>query len=127
MLVAVLTDVPFAKHSCRVSAQFELLSNDRAIERQIGNVVDWTKRPLAPVKPVYDAYHAALTDYCRDVQQKFHMGLLLDIHGQATAEDTVFRGTQDGKTVTLLRERFGEAARTGQESQDRRLRRPRDN
>jgi N-formylglutamate amidohydrolase len=67
-------------------------------------------------KPVYDAYHNALRDSCRAVQEKFHKGLLLDIHGQGTAKDAVFRGTQDGKTVTLLRERFGEAAHTGESS-----------
>ena len=67
-------------------------------------------------KPVYDAYHSALTDYCRDVQTKFRKGLLLDIHGQGTAKETVFRGTQNGKTVTLLRERFGEAAHTSEAS-----------
>lgn len=67
-------------------------------------------------KPVYDAYHSALTDSCRDMQKKFHKGLLLDIHGQREAKDTVFRGTQNGKTVTLLRERFGEAAHTGESS-----------
>ena len=63
-------------------------------------------------KPVYDAYHSALTDYCREVQTKFRKGLLLDIHGQGVAKETVFRGTQNGKTVTLLRERFGEEAHT---------------
>jgi N-formylglutamate amidohydrolase len=67
-------------------------------------------------KPVYDAYHSALIDACRDVQKKFHKGLLLDIHGQGEAKDTVFRGTQNGKTVTLLRERFGEAAHIGESS-----------
>ncbi len=70
----------------------------------------------ADAKPVYDAYHSALTDYCRDVQQKFRKGLLLDLHGQGTAKETVFRGTQNGKTVTLLRERFGEEAHTGDTS-----------
>lgn len=70
----------------------------------------------ADAKPVYDAYHSALTDSCRDVQKKFHKGLLLDLHGQGTAKDTVFRGTQNGKTVTLLRERFGETAHTGESS-----------
>ncbi|MBC7820848.1 MAG: N-formylglutamate amidohydrolase [Planctomycetaceae bacterium] len=70
----------------------------------------------ADAKPVYDAYHSALRDACREVQQKFHKGLLLDIHGQGTAKDTVFRGTQNGKTVTLLRERFGEAAHVSETS-----------
>ena len=62
----------------------------------------------ADAKPVYDAYHSTLTEYCREVQTKFRKGLLLDIHGQGVAKETVFRGTQNGKTVTLLRERFGE-------------------
>lgn len=70
----------------------------------------------ADAKPIYDAYHSALSNSCREVQQKFHKGLLLDIHGQGTAKDTVFRGTQNGKTVTLLRERFGETAQVGETS-----------
>lgn len=70
----------------------------------------------ADAKPVYEAYHAALRDSCREVQQKFHKGLLLDIHGQGVAKDSVFRGSQNGKTVTLLRERFGEAAHVGEKS-----------
>ena len=67
-------------------------------------------------KPVYEAYHQALQNACRNVQKSFQKGLLLDIHGQGTAKDTVFRGTQDGKTVTLLRQRFGEAAHSGKSS-----------
>jgi N-formylglutamate amidohydrolase/glutamine amidotransferase PdxT len=70
----------------------------------------------ADAKPVYDAYHSALTDSCREVQQKFRKGLLLDLHGQGSAKDTVFRGTQNGKTVSLLRERFGETAHIGESS-----------
>jgi len=70
----------------------------------------------ADAKPVYDLYHGKLDDYCRAVQQKFRRGLLLDIHGQGSRKDTLFRGTHDGKTVTLLRTRFGEAAQTGEES-----------
>jgi N-formylglutamate amidohydrolase/phosphoribosylformylglycinamidine (FGAM) synthase-like amidotransferase family enzyme len=67
-------------------------------------------------KPVYDFYHQSLARACRDVQQTFRTGLLLDLHGQGTAKDTVFRGTKNGLTVVLLRERFGEAAHTGTES-----------
>jgi len=67
-------------------------------------------------KPLYEAYHAALSSACGSVQKKFHKGLLLDLHGQGEASDTVFRGTHDGKTVTLLRERYGEAAQTGEHS-----------
>ena len=67
-------------------------------------------------RPVYDSYHAALRDACSTVQKTYHKGLLLDLHGQGDAKDTVFRGTHDGKTVALLRERFGEAAQTGENS-----------
>ncbi|HEY4260634.1 MAG TPA: BPL-N domain-containing protein [Schlesneria sp.] len=67
-------------------------------------------------KPAYDAYHTAITAACNTVQKKYHKGLLLDLHGQGEAKETVYRGTQNGKTVTLLRERFGEAAQTGEHS-----------
>jgi N-formylglutamate amidohydrolase len=67
-------------------------------------------------KPVYETYHSALNRYCRDVQTKFRKGLLLDIHGQGAAKEKVFRGTQDGKTVTLLRQRYGEDAVAGESS-----------
>lgn len=70
----------------------------------------------ADAKPIYEAYHSALRNACRDVQKTFRKGLLLDLHGQGTAKDTVFRGTQNGKTVTLLRERFGETAHVGETS-----------
>jgi N-formylglutamate amidohydrolase len=70
----------------------------------------------AKAKPVYDAYHDALNRYCRDVKKKFGRGLLLDIHGQGKAADTVFRGTKDGKTVTLLVQRFGAKAHDGPKS-----------
>jgi N-formylglutamate amidohydrolase len=67
-------------------------------------------------KPAYDAYHGTLERFCNEVRTKFQTGLLLDIHGQGKAADMVFRGTQDGKTVSLLRERYGEAAHNGKES-----------
>ena len=67
-------------------------------------------------KPIYEAYHDTLALHCRDVNKAFKCGLLLDIHGQGSARDTIFRGTQNGKTVSLLRERFGEKAHTGPKS-----------
>ncbi len=67
-------------------------------------------------KPVYDAYHAALARACKEVQEKFGRGLLLDVHGQGTEADTIFRGTQNGKTVALLVQRFGEKAHNGPQS-----------
>lgn len=67
-------------------------------------------------RPYYRAYHDALTEACREVQRKWGRGLLLDIHGQAGYPDAVVRGTNDGKTVTLLRQRYGPAALTGPKS-----------
>jgi N-formylglutamate amidohydrolase len=67
-------------------------------------------------RPVYDAYHQALTDACRAVQKKWRRGLLLDIHGQGKRPGTIIRGTADGKTVTLLLRRFGPAALSGPRS-----------
>lgn len=67
-------------------------------------------------KPAYDRYHSALNDHCRSILNKFHAGLLLDIHGQGSKRDTVFRGTGNGKTVSRMREQFGESAHTGTQS-----------
>ncbi len=67
-------------------------------------------------KPTYEYYHGHLADYCKAVKKEFGRGLLIDIHGQGSKKDTVFRGTQNGKTVTLLRERYGEKAHFGPKS-----------
>jgi N-formylglutamate amidohydrolase len=67
-------------------------------------------------KPTYDAYRETLAAYCRAVKKEYGRGLLLDIHGQGRMNDTVIRGTRDGKTVSLLIQRYGEKAHTGSES-----------
>lgn len=67
-------------------------------------------------QPYYDAYHAAIKQACVTVQKQFGQGLLLDIHGQAPEPDAIFRGTNNGRSVTLLRERFGEEALAGPKS-----------
>ncbi len=67
-------------------------------------------------KPVYDSYHGALTEACRTVQKEHRRGLLLDIHGQGSSAEHVFRGTQNGKTVKLLAERYGDEAIHGPSS-----------
>ena len=66
--------------------------------------------------PVYQRYHGTLGKYCKEILEKHHAGLLLDIHGQGTSRETVYRGTSNGKTVTRLKERFGELAHSGDES-----------
>jgi N-formylglutamate amidohydrolase len=67
-------------------------------------------------KPYYDAYHDPLTAACKAVQKEFGRGLLLDIHGQGQFPDSICRGTQNGKTVKLLKDRFGWPAVTGKRS-----------
>ena len=70
----------------------------------------------ARVKPIYDHYHATLAEYCNQVTERFHSGILLDIHGQGSQRNTVFRGTKNGLTVSNLRDRFGELAHSGPKS-----------
>jgi N-formylglutamate amidohydrolase len=67
-------------------------------------------------RPFYEAYHKALEAACKAVKEKYGRGLLLDIHGQAGRPDAICRGTQNLKTVTLLRERYGKAAVVGKDS-----------
>ncbi len=66
--------------------------------------------------PVYQRYHGSLGTFCREILQNSRSGLLLDIHGQGSSKSTVYRGTGNGKTVTRLRERFGEQSHSGEES-----------
>lgn len=65
---------------------------------------------------VYEQYHNFLDKACRDVRENFHTGILVDLHGQGSRRNTVFRGTQNGLTVALLKQRFGEKAHTGDQS-----------
>jgi N-formylglutamate amidohydrolase len=67
-------------------------------------------------KPYYDAYHDALTAACKAVKKEFGRGILLDVHGQGEFDDAICRGTQNGKTVTLLKERFFWPAVSGKRS-----------
>lgn len=64
-------------------------------------------------KAAYDAYHGFLRHACKTVQTKWGRGLLLDIHGQASDREAVFRGTLNGKSVQRLTRQFGRAALTG--------------
>ena len=70
----------------------------------------------ANVKPFYDHYHDSLAKYCREVTDRFKAGVLIDLHGQGTSRETVYRGTKNGLTVTHLRETFGEQAHLGSKS-----------
>lgn len=65
---------------------------------------------------VYDEYHNALKNHCRLVRNHHPRGLLVDIHGQGTSAETVYRGTKNGLTTTLLTKDFGTDALTGDQS-----------
>lgn len=69
-----------------------------------------------PARIVYEKYHGFLSQACEEVRNKYQAGLLLDIHGQGSRRNTVFRGTQNGLTVQLLKNRFGEGAHAGDAS-----------
>ena len=67
-------------------------------------------------KPVYDAYHAAVAQARSDVTRRWGKGILFDVHGQGREKETIYRGTQHGKTVKHLVGRFGENALIGKDS-----------
>lgn len=67
-------------------------------------------------KIVYDHYHNSLAKFCNEVTERFQCGVLLDLHGQGSKRDTVFRGTKNGQTVAGLQNRFGELAFSGSKS-----------
>ncbi len=67
-------------------------------------------------KPYYDAYHDPLAVACKAVKEKHGRGILLDIHGQAAFTGAICRGTQNLKTVKLLKDRDGMAAIRGKNS-----------
>jgi hypothetical protein len=67
-------------------------------------------------KLVYEHYHKLMAQYCSDVTNRFQGGVVLDIHGQGSKRDTVFRGTKNGQTVTGLRNQFGDLAFSGPKS-----------
>jgi N-formylglutamate amidohydrolase len=64
-------------------------------------------------KLYYESYHRELRAACERVRREWGRGLLLDIHGQGTGVDTIYRGTGNGKTVMSLVGRFGRAAVSG--------------
>ena len=67
-------------------------------------------------KAVYEEYHGALAKYCAAAVKKFGGGLVVDLHGQGSARDKVFRGTQNGRTTALMQERFGKEFHAGPRS-----------
>jgi N-formylglutamate amidohydrolase len=71
---------------------------------------------ITAAKPYYEAYHQALEDASERVRQQWTGGLLLDIHGQGAEADTIFRGTDNGRSVEALQQKFGNEALAGPKS-----------
>ena len=67
-------------------------------------------------RPYYEAYHRVLSEHCERVRSLWGRGLLLDIHGQSAETETIFRGTDNLKSVTALRQRYGKEALSGAKS-----------
>jgi N-formylglutamate amidohydrolase/glutamine amidotransferase PdxT len=67
-------------------------------------------------KATYEAYQQAIVEARQKIIDRWGSGILLDIHGQALAANTIFRGTQNGKTAAHLVKQFGEDALTGEKS-----------
>ena len=55
-----------------------------------------------PARAVHAEYHEAVRKAVDGVRAKFGKGILVDIHGQGADKETVFRGTQNLKTVKGL-------------------------
>lgn len=83
--------------------------------------VDANRDPAAAyeapqAKPYYEGYHRALSDSAEIIRQKWGGGLLLDIHAQGAQEEAIFRGTDNGRSVSQLQKQHGIAALTGPQS-----------
>ena len=70
----------------------------------------------AAASAYYDTYHRALESACTQARRVWGRGLLLDIHGKGFEGETIFRGTDNGKSVSDLQQRFGREALTGERS-----------
>lgn len=64
----------------------------------------------------YDFFHGKASTYVTEVFNTWGGGILLDIHGQSQDLDLVYRGTQNGLTVTDMISNFGEDALRGPNS-----------
>lgn len=71
----------------------------------------------ADALPAYRAYHNHIARFVAEVLQRFPNGaLLIDVHGQSSDPNTIFRGTRNGLTVSSLIRKYGNAAIQGQDS-----------
>lgn len=66
-------------------------------------------------KATYDAYHGAIQTAKDAIVKKWGVGLLLDLHGQGSSREKVFRGTANLATVNHLVGTWGRDALTGKD------------
>jgi N-formylglutamate amidohydrolase len=64
----------------------------------------------------YEAYHGSLYAAAERVRRRWGHGFLIDIHGQTAAEATIFRGTDNLRSVSQLLSRHGAQALNGAKS-----------
>lgn len=64
----------------------------------------------------YQQYHQFLESYVRQIAQQFGKGILIDIHGQVSEPEAVFRGTHNQQTVSYMLRQFGKEAFLGPNS-----------
>ncbi len=67
-------------------------------------------------KVPYDTFHRAIATARQEIANRWGRGVLLDIHGQGAKPDSIFRGTQNGKTTKHLISRFGRESLVGRSS-----------
>jgi|GEM_PF-1522709 len=68
-------------------------------------------------KTYYDFYHNKIAQFIDEIKDRFgNKTLLLDLHGQGSDANTIYRGTRDRQTVQRLITRKGENAFTGPHS-----------
>jgi N-formylglutamate amidohydrolase len=83
--------------------------------------IDANREPAAAyetprAKPYYESYHRAIQESAETIRQKWGGGLLLDIHAQGSQAESIFRGTDNGRSVSQLQKQFGMVALTGPKS-----------
>lgn len=113
---AELTDLVAAKIAQRFGARPFIV-----IARFERKYVDANRPPAAAYesaegKYYYDAYHNALQAAVHRIRRNWTAGLLLDVHGHRAEPDTIFRGTDNGRSVSRLEQKFGRKSLTGPES-----------
>ena len=108
-LVAARISARFAAKPFLVVARFERKYID-------ANRSEAAAYESAAAKPHYDTYHQAIEAASHKIRQTWNAGLLLDIHGQGAEADTIFRGTDNGKSVSAMEQRFGREALIGSKS-----------